>query len=272
MDPPANSITSDTTLDPQDWSILRTEAHALLDTALDFLKQSRERPVWTAPPPEIKWLAQETEPPASSLPFDEVRRRLQRIMPYNVGNTHPRFFGWVHGAGSAGGLLPEIVAAAMNSNCGGREHAAIYVEKQVLAWCRSIMSFPPDCGALLVSGTSMATVVALKAARDTHCSFATQRGGVAAQLKPLVGYCAAGAHSCIKRAFDILGLGSDQLIAIETTASFQMDVEKLRAAVQADKRAGTTQPFLVVGTAGTVNVGAVDGLVRLRLRPVDGVV
>ena len=57
-----------------------------------------------------------------------------------MGNTHPRFFGWVHGAGNPGGVLPELVGAALNANCGGRDHAAIYVEKQVLAWCRAIVS------------------------------------------------------------------------------------------------------------------------------------
>lgn len=260
MEPPDAANASDTTLDPKDWSRLRAESHALLDIALDFVEQAKSRPVWRPPPEAIKKLAHESEPPSSSLPPEEVSRQLQSIMPYNVGNTHPRFFGWVHGTGSAGALLPEMVAAAMNSNCGGRDHAAIYIEKQVLAWSRSIMRFPPDCGALLVSGTSMATVVALKAARDAHCDFSTRKQGVGAWPKPLVGYCTAGTHSCIKRAFDILGLGSDQLVSVPATPQFQIDLDALKAAVKADRAAGKVQPFVVIGTAGSVNVGAVDDL------------
>ena len=44
----------------------------------------------------------------------------------------------------------------------------------------------------------MATVVALKAARDAHCDFTTRKHGVASQPKPMVGYCAAGTHSCTR--------------------------------------------------------------------------
>ena len=101
MEPPDHSATSDTTLDPKDWSRLRAESHALLDVALDFVEQAKARPVWKVPPAQIKQLAFESEPPSASLPPEEVSRQLQSILPYNVGNTHPRFFGWVHGAGAA---------------------------------------------------------------------------------------------------------------------------------------------------------------------------
>ena len=61
-----------------------------------------------------------------------VETLVRDVMPYSTGNTHPRFFGWVHGTGLASGLLAEMVAAAMNSNCGGRDHGAIYVEREVI--------------------------------------------------------------------------------------------------------------------------------------------
>ena len=141
---------------------------------------------------------------------------------------------------------------------------AIYVERQVLAWCRTIMGFPSDCGALLVSGTSMATIVALKVARDRAIGIhATRtRGVAAASTGLLVGYAAEGSHSCVKRAFDMLGLGSDQLRLVPLNDAFEMDVAKLGPLIDADVRAGL-RPFLLVGTAGSVNVGAIDGLAAL---------
>ena len=147
---------SDATLDPADWAKLRVSAHALLDAALDRLAAARQGRVWTPLPDSLKRHLEE-ELPASGLEYEPLVERLAALLPYGVGNTHPRFFGWVHGSGSPGGVLPELVGAAMNANCGGRDHAAMYVEKQVLQWCRSLMGFPADCGALLVSGTSMGT-------------------------------------------------------------------------------------------------------------------
>ncbi|KAL1525662.1 hypothetical protein AB1Y20_020512 [Prymnesium parvum] len=261
----ADQSQSATTLDPMDresWELLRASAHRLLDAAINRLQAAKEGRVWT-PVPESTKRSLCAPLPHSGLAYGELCSRLEALMPYGVGNTHPRFFGWVHGSGSPGGVLAEIVAAAMNANCGGREHAAIHVEKQVLAWVRAIMGFPSSCGALLTSGTSMATVIALKAARDQRLGFEQSRtSGVAhaqVQCGPLVGYVAEGGHSCIKRAFDLLGIGTAQLRVVPVKADFCMDLRALRRMVELDRQSGLT-PFVVIGTAGSVNVGAVDDL------------
>lgn len=242
---------------------MRQTAHALLDAALDKLERAYDGRVWTPLPDELK-SALKAPVPMQGMPHEEVAKRLTSLLPYGAGNTHPRFFGWVHGSGNPGGLLPEMVAAAMNANCGGRDHAHLYVERQVLAWCRSIMGFPTDCGGLLVSGTSMATLIALKAARDAALGDTAprKRGLVRAQHQlgaELVGYAAEGAHSCLTRAFDVIGLGTDALRLVPTCEDFTLDVAALRNMIAADAAAGR-RPFLIVGTAGSVNVGAVDDL------------
>ena len=265
---PSATESSPTTLDPAgaaDWDALRASAHKLLDASIDRMQSAKEGRVWT-PVPEDMRASLRAPVPTDGVPHDALGARLEQFLPYGVGNTHPRFFGWVHGSGAPGSVLPELVGAAMNANCGGRDHAAIHIEKQVLSWARQIMGFPADAGALLVSGTSMATIVALKSARDRYLGFEASRvhGLATAQSAlpcggNLVGYMADGAHSCIKRAFDVLGLGSVALRGIPTTDAFTMDVGALRAAIAADRAAGY-QPFVVIGTAGSVNVGAIDDL------------
>jgi len=246
----------DPTLDPADWDALRRNAHDLLDRSLDHLQSARDGRVWTPLPDAMKAQLQ-ADLPATGIAHDVLADRLAALLPYGVGNTHPRFFGWVHGAGNAGGVMPEIVAAAMNANLGGRDHGAIYVEKQVLDWCRTMMGFPADCGGLIVSGTSMATIIALKTARDRRIGF-TSRAKGPGQAR-LVGYASAQAHSCVARAFDLLGLGSDALRPVPCLADFTMDLCALRRMIKQDAAAGLT-PFAVIGTAGSVNVGAIDDL------------
>ena len=244
---------------------MRQSAHALLDASFDKMEAASEGRVWNPVPEDLK-ASLDAPLPVEGTSADAVCDSLRALLPYGVGNTHPRFFGWVHGAGNPGGVLPELVASAMNANCGGRDHAAIYVEKQVLRWCRSMMGFPSECGALLVSGTSMATIVALKAARDKALGFTeSRRTGLldAQQAKGrLVGYAADGTHSCVQQAFDVLGLGTEALRKVPVTDSFTMDVAKLVEMVEADRAAGL-RPFVVVGTAGSVNVGAIDDLASL---------
>lgn len=253
---------AETSLDPPDaegWAELRAEAHALLDASLDRMQSAREGRVWTPMPEQMRAELAGASPPSVPVGRTELASRLKALLPYGVGNTHPRFFGWVHGSGCPGVVLPELVAAAMNANCGGRDHAGVHVERQVLGWCKTLMGFPADAGGLLVSGTSMATLIALKVARDHCCAHASRAGGVVAAGR-LCGYTSDQAHSCLSLAFDVLGMGSAQLRQVATGAeSFEMDLVALADAVAADRRAGLV-PFFVAGTAGTVSVGAVDDL------------
>lgn len=248
-----------TGLDPDDWPAFRQTAHALLDAAIDKMAASREGRVWTPFPPEMK--AAFSEPlPAQGRGEAEIAARLAALLPYGVGNTHPRFFGWVHGSGTPQNLLAEIIASALNANAGGRDHGAIYVERQVIAWCREIFGFPESASGLLVSGTSLATIIAVKSARDARLEFRSRKEGICSAR--LVGYASAEAHACNPRAFDILGLGSDALRRIPVNSDYEMDTAALRAAIRADREAGLT-PFLLVGTAGTVNTGSTDPLAEL---------
>ena len=247
------------TLDPKDWNRFRAVAHAMLEAALDKMQSVRDGQVWNPVPDAVKAELQADVPVAGQC-ADTVAQELAGLLPYGVGNTHPRFFGWVHGAGSPGGVLAEIAAAAMNANVGGRDHGGVYVEKQVLDWCRDIMAFPAGSSGLIVSGTSIATIIAVKCARDTRVGFDSRRAGIGDWR--LVGYTSAQAHSCVARAFDLLGLGSDALRKVPCNAAFEMDLGALAQMVTQD-RAGGFVPFFVAGTAGTVNVGAIDDLAGL---------
>ncbi len=255
-------MSDETSLDPTDWEAFRTNAHAALDVAISHMETRKQSPVWQPVPAEVKQSLR-AQLPRSGEDAEVLNARIARdFLPFGVGNTHARFFGWVHGSGTPEGLIPEMFAAAMNANLGGRDHVANEVEKQVIDWCVEIFSFPKTAGGLIVSGTSMATLIALKAAREKHGGLDLRKGGVTSAAAQLVGYTSQQAHSCIARSFDILGLGQDALRSIPTDAAFQMDTDALHAAIRQDLAAGL-QPFCLIGTAGTVNVGSIDPLDEL---------
>ena len=241
----------DSTLDPEDWSEVRRLGHELLDDLIDQLSTVGEGRVWTPVPPEVR---ARLEQPAASLPtdlptvLDELRRD---ILPYATGNTHPRWFGWVHGTGTVEGALAELVAGFMNCNVGGRDHAAVHVERQVIRWLADLFGFPADSSGLLVSGTSVATIIGLAVARENAAPGEIRRGGVAAAPGPLVAYASDGAHVSVRKAMELLGLGGDSLRRVNDNA-----LEKM---IATDREAGL-HPFCVVGTAGSVTTGAIDDL------------
>lgn len=253
---------SEKSLDPDDWVQFRELSHRMLDAALDHMQGATNRKVWTSVPDSVKDALAEP-PPMDGQGTEKVCEDLTNlVLPYATGNTHPRFFGWVHGAGTPGGVIAETMAAAMNSNLGGRDHGAIYVERQVIDWCRKLFGFPDTASGLVVSGTSMATMIALTAARYKKVDYDVRRRGVQPSQGKLVGYASAEAHSCMARTFDLMGLGMDALRSVPVDADYSMNIEALRKAIAVDQAAGKT-PFCVMGSAATVNTGSIDDLAAI---------
>src|ERR1035438_8347357 len=257
-EPPSESGT----LDPADWPAFRSQAHRMLDDILDYVENIRDRPVWQPSPPDVRERFR-GELPRGPADLAEVHEEFTRyILPFAAGNVHPGFMGWVHGAGTPVGVVAEMLAAGLNANLGGRDHIPIEVERQVAGWMRKLFGFPESASGLFVTGASMANLIGVLVARDTELGFETRCAGVEAGSKRLTAYASAAVHGCVGRALDIAGIGSDALHRIAVDGRYRINLASLRAAIEADRRAGFT-PFLLVGTAGTVDTGAIDDLEAL---------
>lgn len=249
------------TLDPKDWRAMRELGHRMIDDMMGWLETARERPVWRPVPPEVKERLREPLPREGQGAEAAYRAFRELVLPYPMGSYHPRFWGWVIGTGTPLAMLAEMLAAGMNSNLGGGEHAAGYVEEQVLSWCREMTGLPACASGLLVSGSSMGNLVGLAVARNARAGFDVRREGLAGRPRLAV-YASSEAHSSIQKAVELLGLGTDGLRKVPARADFTVDVDALRAMVAEDRAAGM-RPVCIVGNAGTVNTGAVDDLAAL---------
>jgi glutamate/tyrosine decarboxylase-like PLP-dependent enzyme len=256
---PDEAAAAGESLDPADWAALKRSFHAAIDQAIDHLQGIREQPVWRPTPDAVK--ARLTAAlPRRPEPLDDVLARFaEDILPYGTGNIHPRFFGWVHGSGNLAGALGEALAGLMNCNLGGRDHVAVYVERQVVAWCKEIFGYPAASSGLLTSGTSMGSVIALAVARDARAGIDVRKLGMAAAPRRLVGYASSEAHGSVAKAFDLLGFGQDALRLVPVDADFRLSLPLLAGMIAADRAHGC-HPVIVVASAGTVNTGAIDDL------------
>jgi aromatic-L-amino-acid/L-tryptophan decarboxylase len=253
---------SSETLDPQNWDEIRAQGHRMLDDMLDYAANIRDRPVWTPIPDDVRAQFRATLP-LKPCDLGEVYREFtDYIAPYATGNVHPGFMGWVHGGGTAVGMLAEMLAAGLNANLGGRDHIPIEVERQIVEWTRTMFGFPAEASGIFVTGTSMANLMAVLVARTAMLGQSVRQHGLNDEGALLTAYTSTAAHGCIAKAMDIAGVGSDALRCIDTDRSHRIDVAALRARITVDRNAGL-KPFLVVGSAGTVDIGAIDDLQAL---------
>jgi aromatic-L-amino-acid decarboxylase len=249
-------------LDPADWERFRRSAHRALDDALDYMRDIREQPAWQPVPEAVKERLREPMPQQPSA-FEDVYREFTRtILPYSAGNIHPRFWGWVQGAGTPSGAIADLLASTMNPNVGGRDHGAVYVEREVIGWFCDLFGWPPSASGLLVIGTSAANLVAVLVARTSALGHDVREHGLNQHAGQLVGYASAATHACVRKAFENAGLGSANLRVLPIDDAHRIDPRTLAGAIAADRAAGL-RPFLLVGNAGTVDVGAIDPLDEL---------
>jgi glutamate/tyrosine decarboxylase-like PLP-dependent enzyme len=187
----------------------------------------------------------------------------ENVMPYPIGNIHPRFWGWLFGTGTVMGAFAEFLAAIMNTNSGDlAHHSALHVERQLIDWLKEMLEFPTSASGLLTSGCSAANLIGLAVGRNAKAKYDLRKEGMGNMQKKMVLYASQEIHSSIQKAVELLGLGSDAIRYISVNNRFQINLDALQTAILHDRREGLF-PFCVVGAAGTTNTGAIDDLQAL---------
>ena len=251
------------TLDPADWTATLALAHRMVEAAVVQIRDVRDRPLWQPMPDTVRH-SYADPPPQDPAPLTAIWQDLQaNLLPYAMGNSHPRFWMWYMGAGTFTGALGEFLAAIDGSNLGAGNTAAALMDRQVTGWLRALMGFPPGASGTLVDGGSMANIIGLTVARNVMAGVDVREHGVGAITAPLRFYTSDQVHSCHQKAIELLGLGNRALVRVPSDDACRMDLDALAKAI-ADDRAAGLKPACVIATAGTTNTGAIDDLGAIR--------
>src|ERR1700733_2149009 len=238
---------SSETLDPQNWDEIRARGHRMLDDMIDYAANLRGRPVWSPIPDDVRARFRESLPLKPSDLGEVYQEFTDCIVPYATGNVHPGFMGWVHGGGTAVGMLAEMLAAGLNANLGGRDHIPVEVERQIVEWTRAMFGFPGEASGIFVTGTSMANLMAVLVARTAAPGQLGRQHGIGNDGALLTAYTSTATHGCVAKAMDLAGFGSNALRCIKADRLHRIDVAALRAQIAIDRDAGL-KPFLMVGS------------------------
>jgi aromatic-L-amino-acid/L-tryptophan decarboxylase len=245
-----------------EWSAdeIKRIGYRAVDMIAEHLTTLPEKPVFRPFPAELAAKYLGSKAPESGQEADDILTTFAReIEPYPFGNGHPRFYGWVNSPPVVLGIFAEALAAAMNPSCAGGNHAAIYVEREVINWFKQIVGFPPESIGLLVSGGSIAALTGLAVARQAQCGFDIRTHGVQGTSAQLKFYRTGEGHGCHQKAIELMGIGSENLRSVDHDRSLRMNPSALDDAIREDRQNGNL-PVAVIASAGTVNTGAIDPL------------
>jgi aromatic-L-amino-acid decarboxylase len=136
--------------------------------------------------------------------------------------------------------------------------ASTELEEVVTDWLRQMMNLDAGYTGIIYDTASVSTLHAIAAARESLDLRVRQEGMSGRSDLPLLRvYTSEQAHSSIEKAVLLLGLGQKGLRKIETDEQFRIRPDKLREAIEEDKRCGFI-PFCVVATVGTTSTTSID--------------
>lgn len=245
----------------------RALGHSLIERIADHLASIPSRPVTPGESPATvrAALGGGALPERGTDPALLLDQAANALFEHSLLNGHPRFFGYITSSAAPLGALGDLLAAAVNPNCGSFALGPMgtEIERQTVRWIAELIGYPTTGDGLLVSGGNMANFVCFLAARRARTPWNVREQGLASrEAKPLRVYASKETHTWVQKACDLFGLGTDALRWIPTDDELRMDVGALDRAI-AEDRGGGALPLLVVGTAGTVSTGAIDPLVRI---------
>ncbi|MCU0461304.1 MAG: aminotransferase class I/II-fold pyridoxal phosphate-dependent enzyme [Bacteroidales bacterium] len=239
----------------------RKNAHELVEWMASYMENVESFPVKSAVKPGEIFNKIPDKPPRKSESFSNFIRDLDEIiMP---GITHwqsPDFFAYFPANTSPPSILAEMIIATLGAQCMNWETspAAAELEEKMMIWLRDMIGLPANFEGVIQDTASTATLSAILTAREKATAFTSNNEGLNAG-RILRVYCSEQAHSSIEKGVRISGIGKRNLVKIPVSEDFSMDPEKLKEAIEADKKNGFL-PCCVIATIGTTGTTAVDPL------------
>lgn len=234
---------------------VRALSEAVLDAVLETLTTATDR----SPLPEEP-VVPGADVPETGRSTDALLAEAVRVMEGSMNPHHPGYVGHMDTQPSLISVLGDLVAAAVNNNMLSVEMSPVLSRLEV-DLCRELagtFGLGPEPGGVMTSGGSLANLQALAVARNR--TFDVESGGLGG-VDPVL-FASEVAHTSLRKAAMVLGLGTDAVRPVATDADSRMDPDALRGAI-ATARDDGRDPFCVVATAGTTTTGNVDPLAEI---------
>jgi aromatic-L-amino-acid/L-tryptophan decarboxylase len=226
---------------------------ALAAAALDLLEHRLERrehdPIFQ--PTSATLIEQMLQPPGEQgATLAELFMRLRAAAQGGWSKAHGGDLAFIPNGGLYSGAIAALLAAGLHAFTGAafESPALVALEESVLRWLAALFGLPHHAEGLLLSGGSAANQAAIVCARAA--GFDAQRSRV---------YLSERAHHSLHKAMHLSGIAPETIRSVPTDAAWRIDIPALRRQIEVDRQGGS-QPWLIVGTAGSTDTGAIDRL------------
>lgn len=193
------------------------------------------------------------EMPESGTPFAELLDLVvDRLAPESFNTAAPGFLAYIPGGGIFHAAVADLIADVINRyiTVWAAAPGLVQLEMNVIRWFCDMVGYPAGSGGFLTSGGSLAIFSAIATARQDRLPENFLAGTL---------YAGDQVHHSVIKSATLAGFPERNVRRIPSDGRYRVRLDALERAIRADREAGL-EPFLVVGSAGTTNTGAVDDL------------
>jgi L-2,4-diaminobutyrate decarboxylase len=229
----------------------RAVAHSVVDLLFDHVSRVGQRPVLDWQTPEALRELARISGPVSGDPLQSI----SQLLDYSLQLHHPSYMGHQVCPPFPLGAIGDFVISTLNQSTAVWEMSpfATMIEKEVVGWLSANIGFQSGAAGTMVSGGSAANLTGLLAARARWRGDSRPPG-----VRPVI-LCSADAHYSIARAAEIMGMGPDDVVKVETDERHRMDITALDGILEALEDTDRSV-MAIVATAGSTATGAFDRL------------
>jgi glutamate/tyrosine decarboxylase-like PLP-dependent enzyme len=242
----------------------RSVGHNVVDLLADYLASIDRKPLSSSTEPASLFAMFDERLPRSGVGTEQILTELQeKLLPNCVHVNNPGYFGLMTPTPTPVGILADFIASALNQNVGSYVigPAATEMERRTIRWLCELIGFGPAAGGNLTSGGTMANLLGAKLGRDFASDNSAQRRGL---REHYTAYVSEERHVSVDKAFDMVGVGRENIRILPTDDQFRLRLDALESAIAEDKKAGL-RPAVLVGIAGSTATGSIDPLPELAV-------
>lgn len=178
----------------------------------------------------------------------------ENVEQQGITTVSGKFMGYIAPCSMFYSALGDYIAAITDpySVDYSSSPGAVRMEKMLLDWMAALVGYPKSALGNLASGGSIATLICIVTARESH-------GIKARDFEKTVVYLTQLTHHCLKKGLHVAGMGECVIREVPVDDGYRMKADALAECIENDKKQGL-RPWLVVGSTGTTDLGNVDPL------------
>ncbi len=245
-----------------DWDEYIKWGEEVVHWGSNYRKNIRNFPVRSQNKPGDTYNSIPASPPEKPEPIENIFDDFNNlIMPGITHWQHPRFFAYFPSNAAPASVLAEMLANTIGSQCmlWQTSPAATELEEKIIDWLRVSMGLPNGFKGIIQDTASSATLTAVLTMREKSLNWTGNKTGLSGRSRLRI-YASEEVHSSIDRAIWFSGIGEENLVRIPVYGELRsMDPEKLKNAIDQDKKNGFLPAGIIAATGGTSS-GSCDNI------------